>query len=257
MVSNNVIVALIINLIFCILFPIVLLIVFKIKYKFSIKTTLIGAVVFILFSQVLEHYMHLAVISNKLIPMNTVAFAIYGALAAGVFEEVGRFVAFKTLLKKDTEWKDGLGYGVGHGGIEALYLGGLSMLNTVIIAFAIKSNTLGVIAQGQGKAAIEAIKDSIIKLTVPEIAFSGFERLLAFTIQLALSFVVLYGIRKRRTIYLLIAILMHAIVDFPAALYQMKIITSLPLVEVITCAFAVAALILAVKSKKIFSELKE
>src|SRR5699024_180091 len=58
---------------------------------------------------------------------NPLVYAIYESLAAGVFEEIGRFIGFRYLLKKFRSWKDGIAYCIGHGGIE-------SMLDLIMIA---------------------------------------------------------------------------------------------------------------------------
>ena len=52
---------------------------------------------------------------------------LYGGLMAGVFEETGRYVSFKWFLKKETRIQDGLSYGIGHGGIEAMLIVGQCM----------------------------------------------------------------------------------------------------------------------------------
>ena len=82
----------------------------------------------------------------------------------------------------------------------------------------------------------------------------GFERIFAFIIQIGFTFVVFYGIKKRENIYLLYAILLHALVDFFPALYQVKIISNVFVVEGILVVFAVIALIFIIKSKRIFEK---
>ncbi len=63
----------------------------------------VGLLVFVLFSQVLEKVMHMLVIDpsgTSLKGISSVwAFVAYGALAAGVFEEIGRYVGFRFMLK--------------------------------------------------------------------------------------------------------------------------------------------------------------
>ncbi|MBK1809871.1 YhfC family intramembrane metalloprotease [Clostridium sp. YIM B02505] len=256
MVSNSVIISLVVVMVLCFAVPIGTLIFFKIKERFSIKTTFVGILGFVLFSLVLEQFMHKAVISSKILTVGTLGFGIYGALAAGVFEEVGRFVMFKTLLKKNREWKDGIGYAIGHGGIEAILIGGLSMLNSLIIALAVNSSTLGVLLKGQSASVVDTVKSSVVNATASGVALGGAERVFAFIIQIALTFIVLYGIRQRKNIYLLIAILLHALVDLAPALYQSKIITSVAVIEVLLCIFAVIGLVFIVKSKKMFESAK-
>lgn len=78
------------------------------------------------------------------------------------------------------------------------------------------------------------------------------ERIFALGIQLALTMVVLYAVRYRKNVYLFIAILLHSLVDFPAGLYQMKIITNIFVVESMIVVYFVIAIIFLLKSKKIF-----
>jgi len=200
MISNIVVVSMIFGMFFCLIFPAVILICLKKKEHFKMKPVLTGALFFIVFALILEQMFHKFVITSKIIPVNTIGFTVYAALAAGVFEETGRFIAFKTFLKKNTEWKDGLGYGIGHGGIEAILIGGLSYLNSVALALAINSGTLNALVKGQDSSVIENLKNSLMNITSQMIAIGIAERVFAFVIQMALTFVVLYGIRKRKNI---------------------------------------------------------
>lgn len=253
MVSQSTIILEIVAMVFCILLPIISVIYFKKKEHFSMKPVFIGVLGFFLFAMVLEQILHGVVISTKTIKLNTIAFAIYGALAAGVFEEVGRFVMFKFLLKNNREWKDGLGYGLGHAGIETLLVGAMSYLNALVMSLAINSGTINDLLKNQDATAIETIKNSLVNVTLLATSMGVFERIFAFIIQLALTFIVLYAIRERKNIYLLVAILIHALIDFAPALYQMKFITNLYLIEGIVFIFAVMGLIFIMKSKSLFN----
>ncbi|WP_407645006.1 YhfC family glutamic-type intramembrane protease [Clostridium polyendosporum] len=57
----------------------------------------------------------------------------------------------------------------------------------------------------------------------------------------------------RKNIYLFIAILLHALMDFPAALYQMKV-TNIFITEDIVFVYFIIAIIFLSKTKKIFSK---
>ena len=256
MVSNNVIISMIIVMVICVLFPIGIFIYFKIKEGISIKTTLGGIIGFVLFALILEQILHKIVMSSNIIPVNTLAFGIYGALAAGVFEETGRFLVFKTFIKNKREWKDGLGYAIGHGGIEAILLGGLSFLNSLIITFALNSGTLDTMLKGQSESMVEGIKASVMNATPLMIGVGGIERIFAFMVQVGLTFVVFYGIKKRKNIYLLYAILLHALVDIVPALYQTKIISNVFIVEAVVGIFAIIAVAFTIRSRKIFENIE-
>ncbi|MFT5874303.1 MAG: putative membrane protein YhfC [Clostridium sp.] len=255
MVSQSLIIFLIFAMVFCIAFPIILLIYFKKKEHFSIKPVLIGALGYFVFVLVLEAILHNVVISAKIIKVNTITFAIYGALAAGVFEEVGRFIMFKFILKKNRKWKDGLGYGLGHAGIETILLGGMLYINNLVMSLAVNSGTINELLKKQDDAVVETIKNSLTNANLLATSMGIFERIFAFIIQLALTFVVLYAIREKKNIYLLVAILIHALVDFAPALYQMKFITNLYFIEGLVFIFAVVGFIFILKSKSLFRKI--
>lgn len=97
--SAGTIAGMLISGLFCIIMPIALLIIFKLKNKeISLFPALIGAAMFFAFAMVLEQLLHL--IMRPIVSGSVIAYSVYGALAAGVFEETGRFIGFKFLLKK-------------------------------------------------------------------------------------------------------------------------------------------------------------
>jgi uncharacterized membrane protein YhfC len=70
--------------------------------------------------------------------------------------------------------------------------------------------------------------------------------------QIALTMVVMYTIRYRKNVFLGLAILLHALLDVPAALYQAKVI-NLYAAEGIIFVYFVISLIFLSRTKKIFS----
>ena len=108
------------------------------KHHANLSTILIGAGVFIVFALVLESIVHQVVLKGPhgaAIQGNTLYYTLYGGLMAGLFEETGRFLAMKFLLKKEpTETKPGVAYGLGHGGVEMILIFGFSMISTLTMA---------------------------------------------------------------------------------------------------------------------------
>lgn len=239
----------------CVLFPIIVLIYFKKKEKINLKPVIIGAIIFFIFTQILERLLHMAVIGNNLIK-NPIFLSIYGALAAGIFEEVGRFVAFKTVLRNNHEWKDGIAFGIGHGGIEAIIIGVFSSVQFIIYSNLINrglfdTNIVSKVSASKASQLLK-LKEILIQTPVSNFIISFTERIFAFGIQIGLTMIVLYAIKYRKNIYLFIAILVHALIDFPAALYQAKII-NLFITEGIILLFFIISLIYLGKTKKIFT----
>jgi len=240
----------------CFLFPIIVLIYFKKKEKINLKPVIIGAIIFFIFTQILEKLLHIVVIGNNLIK-NPIFFSIYGALAAGIFEEVGRFIAFETVLKNNHEWKDGIAFGIGHGGIEAIIIGVISNVQFIIYSNLINrglfdTNIVSKVPASKANQLYQ-LKEILIQTPASNFIITFIERIFAFGIQIALTMIVLYAIKYRKNIYLFIAILVHALIDFPAALYQMKII-NLFIAESIIFLFFIISLIYLCKAKKTFTD---
>lgn len=251
MVSNSAMMAIASSAIIGFLLPILLGIFLRKRYRISIKPIIIGAITFIFFSQILEKLLHIFVISNNIFT-NNIAFAAYGALAAGIFEEGGRYIFFNIFLKDKRQWEDGLAFGLGHGGIEAILLAGMAGIQKLVYASMINNGTFETLTQKLPSELGEQLKNSIMSATLTESLLIGFERVFAMTVQIAFTLLVLYAIRSRKKIYLLLAVILHAIMDVPAALYQLKMVNNVFVVEFIFFLMAIIAFIYIRKSKEIF-----
>lgn len=259
MVSNATIISIIISGILSILFPIIILVYLNKRYKISFKAVGVGALIFFVFVMILEKLMHqYFLMSNTAIAKalkNPWLFATYGAFAAGIFEEVGRFVGYKFFLKGQTERKDGLAYGIGHGGIEAVLLGGIVAIQNLSFSMLLNKGTLeSSLGTSVPKATVLQIKNALISTPYYSFLLGGFERVFAFCIQILLSLVVLYGIKKKKYRFLLYAILIHAAIDFPACLFQKGMFTNTWILEGMYGVIAGVFLILIIKSKKYFEK---
>ncbi|SMO69773.1 Putative membrane peptidase family [Melghirimyces algeriensis] len=118
MVSSWSVFFMILTLMLSLTFPIIVLSYLYKKKQVSLKPILIGAAIFVIFSQSIERILNLYILQTTEWFNNPYLYAIYGGLAAGLFEESGRFLGFRYLLKNHRGWKDGLSYGIGHGGID-------------------------------------------------------------------------------------------------------------------------------------------
>jgi len=259
MVSIFTILALCFTLLACLVFPIVLCIVFMKKNRPGVLPLIIGIAVFILFALVLEqltHYLFLYTIpaTKTLLANNVWVYAVYGALAAGIFEEGGRFLAFRFVLTKTREWKHGILYGIGHGGIEAVLVAAPSAINYLAYALMINTGSFDAIINSSPKATADLLlsaKTTLLAESSWVFALSGIERICAISIQIALSVLICYAVYKKKYILVGLAVLLHAVVDFPAALAQKGVIPALA-VEGYVVVCAVVALIFILRSRKLF-----
>ncbi len=249
-VSNLSIVLLILSTAVAILTPFITYYVLNRKQKLSPKAVIVGAATFVVFALILEQMLHRVMIPK--LEGKVLLTVIYGCLAAGVFEEVGRYLMYKSFLKGKTEWKDGIAFGLGHGGIEAILLVGVSNLQAVVMATMVNAGRFGEIAAKLPKETADSILNTLVNTPPIMFAASGVERLFALVLQVFFSLIVLYGIRYRQSIYLLYAILAHALVDVLAALYQTQVITTVWVIFAALAVMAVAALYGIARFKRAF-----
>jgi uncharacterized membrane protein YhfC len=183
-------------------------------------------------------------------------YIIYGIFMAGIFEESARFIAFKILKRKYTGIGTALSYGIGHGGIESALLAGSSMLLAIAASVLINTGNVEFITgrfQGEALTAINAQIEALHTMAPYMFLISGLERMMAITIQLALTVIVFYSVYKeKRLIYFPLAIFLHAIADIPAAAMQTGVLKNVFLVEGIILLFA---LILTVFTKRLHDKL--
>ena len=133
--------------------PIALFIAGRVKLKARISSFFIGAGTYLLFAMLLKQLLHVLVI--QFCGLNAQSrpwlYYVYAALAAAVFEETGRLIAMKFWMKKWLDFPNALMYGIGHGGVEAILLGGLSGISNLVSMLMINSgamqNTLTALAK--------------------------------------------------------------------------------------------------------------
>ena len=199
------------------------------KHHARLSTILIGAGTFILFALVLESIMHQLVLKGPhgaSILDNTLRYAIYGGLAAGVFEETGRFLSMKFLMKKEPSAPlPGVAYGIGHGGVEMLIIFGITMINNLVISALINSGQTDVIFSKVPDEAVEQLRsqlDQLQTIGAGTLIIGIWERFSALVLHLGLSMMVWVAVRKGgKWLWLFpAAIALHAIVDAGAVLLQ-------------------------------------
>ncbi|HWT36291.1 MAG TPA: YhfC family intramembrane metalloprotease [Paraburkholderia sp.] len=173
------------------------------------------------------------------------AFVVYGALAAGICEEAGRFIAMRWLARRQAGGTrtDGtaLAYGLGHGGAEAWLVG--VMVQAQWIAFGVLENR-GQLDTYLGNLPAGSLMRIHLLLAglSPEMAgVFALERVAALVFQIGLSVLMWRGVRAGSRAILPVAIAAHALIDAPAAMSQAGL---LPLVTV-DAIYAVAAIAIA------------
>jgi uncharacterized membrane protein YhfC len=228
------------------------------KYNAKFIPMIIGAVAFILFALVLERSVHLIVFKMFPLREKPLIYILYGIFMAGIFEETARLVSFKILKRKYTGIETGLSYGIGHGGTEAILIAGISMIVAIVFSVLINTgNTDSITGKLQGEALtqINAQINTII-ITVPYMfLISGIERFFAIIIQISLSVIMFYSVYCKGKIWLFpLAIILHAIIDIPAAAMQVNVFKNILFVECLLVPCTIIITIIAFVMHKKFKD---
>ena len=257
--------ALIITVILMVVIPVVFFLCWRRKHKAqtTIRWLIAGAVGFILSARVLELGVHYFCILadnpvSRFINGNTAAYVLYGTLMAGLFEECGRHIILKYILKKNRSRENAVLYGIGHGGIEILtvLLPGMITYLAAAVLFSAgdTENALRAlnITEENAAAALPAVQ-AAAAFGYPMMAMNVFERLLAMFVHIGLTVIVYDGVVRAKKGRLPLAILLHMLADTAPALYQRGVVP-LWAVELWGAVWAAAIMILAVRC---YRELKE
>lgn len=203
----------------------------------------IGCITFVLFAFVLEQAAYYFVMKLPLwttITGNIWLYGIVGGLFAGVFEETGRFVAFKTVLsKKRANDANALMYGAGHGGIEAVILLSVTMIGNLIYALQFNAGSL------PAGATLDAMQTLV---NTPSWMFlvGSVERISAVTLHISLSVLVWFAAKNAKQFWLYpLAIFLHLLVDAVAVILS-GLQVNVWVIEGVVIAITIALVVLAV-----------
>jgi uncharacterized membrane protein YhfC len=130
---------------------------------------------------------------------------------SGLFEETARYVVLRYAARDARRWRDGVMFGAGHGGIEAILIFGFGLFSSLTLL--LTGDAL--VAQLQATApdqvgALQAQIDTVRNLEPWTLLLGIWERVLAITLHIALSLLVLRTVRDRHWIWWLVAAVWHA-----------------------------------------------
>lgn len=152
-----------------------------------------------------------------------VLFSIMIGLSAGIFEELARFFAIRFLMKQ-RDWQSGFLFGAGHGGIEAVLFVGISAISLIFSPTIIASSELYFVG--------------------------GIERLFAMLLHIGLSIIVLQGVVQKRFFYVILAILIHGMVNSFIGIFPLFLPGNYALIA-IEAALVIIALVVFIYSLRI------
>ena len=231
-IGSSAVPSLIITVILMLAIPVFLFIYWRKNHKQQTKISYLiaGAVGFIVSARVLELGVHyFCILSDNpvsgFINGNTVAYVLYGIIMAGVFEECGRYIILKYIMKNDRTSENAVLYGIGHGGIEILAVVLPAMITYLAVAVLFSAgnieNALSTlnITEETAAAALPAVHAAAV-FDFGTVVLSVLERIIAMFLHIGLTVIVYYGVVNARKSFLPMAIILHMLADTFAALYQ-------------------------------------
>ncbi len=240
--------------------PIILLIIWKIKSKAKLYPFFLGCGTFVVFALLLEQICHVVVqlLTGTLLTDNIVFYAIYGGLAAGVFEETGRLLAMKFCMKKDLEKKNAIMYGIGHGGVEAMLLIGMTYVSNLSLAITINSGALGEVmttlesTQPGSSAAFLTQIAPLWEYPASQFMMAGVERIGAIGLHIVMSYLVYQAVKRGKLGWYGLSILVHAVANAGTVLLAQ--VLPLAAVELVFIVFVAIMLLLVVRHYRLSKE---
>ncbi len=169
--------------------PLLISIFLIVRNKAYFKSIIIGVLTFLIFQVFTRIYIIQVILPTQVwyilfTYQYPILYAFLLSLTAGLFEEIGRYIMMKFILKK-MELKHALAFGIGHGGIEAMLFVGfaLIMVNPAMI-------------------------------DTQNLMMSGLERLSAIIFHCGFSVLVYQMVFNGKKYHLIYSITLHTLVNF-------------------------------------------
>lgn len=239
--------------------PLLLAVIWKIRKKEPVTTIIAGAAAFLLFALILEKPVQNVLLFptamglpdhavSRFMGAHPFLLALAAGLFPGVFEETGRLIAFKTVLKKRQNRETAISCGIGHGGFEVMFILGITYLQYLAYAFMINSGTFGAVvdevtAQAPEQLAnVEAVVNTLTAFSFGDLCIALVERIFAVMFHIGASILVFYAGRDKGRFWLYpLAVALHTAMDTIAALGTFGVITIPPvLLECIVAVFGIS-----------------
>jgi uncharacterized membrane protein YhfC len=180
-------------------------------------------------------------------------FAFLIAASAALFETAGRLIVLKIVLARKLSFMTGLAAGAGHGGIEAIFLIGLTYINNIVISFFINAGRLSVLIPDNPELA-NSIRQALLETSAHLFLLAGFERVFTMALHIALSILLaLCIIKKHPAIGFLLVSFLHFLVDFLVSILQVNEV-SLLAIEGLLLLVALASLLYVIKIRPRFGD---
>ena len=225
MIPNTTILSCIVTLFISLILPLIVLLVYALRNRKQgiVSAWIIGALGFFI-PQMLIRLPILTLLSPQLAKFavfSPLLYAVTLAVTAGLFELAGRILAARVMGNRLTP-KRALAAGLGHGGIEAMVIIGISYINNLVYIVMIQAGTFdALLAQSAASpevvAQLEQVRTTLVSTSPAMFLLAGYERLLTMVCQAAMSVMVCYGMASGKPgKYILLCLGLHTLLDCTA-----------------------------------------
>lgn len=148
-------------------------------------------------------------------PANLPLYALFLGLSAGTFEGFARYLTFRFWATDARSWGQGLMVGAGHGGIEAILLGALGMINFVVLLGLKNGQFQGIMASipAEQLPLLDQQIEALFGVPAWMALFGALERVFALLLHLSASLLVMQVFVRGQLRWLLAGIGWHALID--------------------------------------------
>ena len=224
MVQTGTVVAMWVTLFISLFLPIILLIVYALKNRKMgvVSAWFIGAAGFFV-TQIIVRLPVLSVLGTQqwfldFARNHNMLYVVILGFTAGLFEVVGRYAAAK-ILSKNMSFQRGFAAGLGHGGIEAMVLIGMTYVSNLLYVGMINSGTFDTVVEqtaalGVDTSALLLVKEQLVSASPVLFYCAGYERLLTMICHTAMTLIVFYAVWKRQEVKgILTCLALHTFLD--------------------------------------------
>jgi uncharacterized membrane protein YhfC len=163
---------------------------------------------------------------------------LYG-LSAGIFEETFRYLGYRSWAKEARSWRPALMFGAGHGGIEAIILGGLA-LYALIQALTLRGVDLSAVFPPESVELARLQLEAYWGAPWYAALLGAVERAAALLFHLSAAIMVLRAITRRTPLWLGAAIVWHTLINAVAVFAALN--WNIYIAELLITVFGLASL---------------
>ncbi len=165
-----------------------------------------------------------------------IPFLLFSSLTAGLFEESGRWLGYRYLLQKERSVRIGVMFGLGHGALEAILLAGLPLAGLLVAWVMAARGWL------PSAPAVEALRQQTAALDGWKVLLAALERASAMAAHVGLSLIVLQIWMRGGMRWLILAVVLHTMVNAVAAILVIVLHLSPLIGELVLVILALAVL---------------